>query len=274
MKTRHKISFSIGASIVIIVLFSTFMMYFNKNGIILESDYNDDPSRVLAHCAQQKYGEENDWKTTDGKNFAVTSIGLYAMNKTHYIDNNLCTWIERPPGLNTMLSGDELKFYKQKLLNDKHEEIELEKLQQMTCNEIIEYNYSGITYLSKDNRNFARDQVDVCIDMQEDPMRYGHCSTIALLVNTPQNYINEDIRTDYMTKLAKCIINDETEFNEIPFNSRIEVCEKYHDKENFEACAGELGIQSGPWFEKLSIEEVYQLAIDNEKMMIDAILCL
>jgi len=76
-----------------------------------------------------------------------------------------------------------------------------------------------------------------------------------------------------MTKLAKCVINGETEFNEIPFNSRIEVCEKYHDKENFEACAGELGIQSEPWFEKLPIEEVYQLAIDNEKMVIDAIPC-
>jgi len=273
MKSKKKILLCVGISIVIVASILTSIIYFNNNGIILESDYNNDPSRVLAHCAQQKYGEENNWKTPDGKNFAVTSIGLYAMNKTHYIDNNLCTWIERPTGLNTMLSGDELKFYKQKLLNDNPEEIELEELQQMTCNEIIEYNYSGITYLSKDNRNFARNQVDVCIDMQEDPMRYGHCSTIALLVNTHQNYINEDIRTDYMTKLAKCVINGETEFNEIPFNSRIEVCEKYHDKENFEACAGELGIQSEPWFEKLSIEEVYQLAIDNEKMMINAILC-
>lgn len=103
------------------------MMYFNKNGMILESDYNYDPSRVLAHCAQQKYGEENNWKTPDGKNFAVTSIGLFAMNETHYIDNNLCTWIERPPGLNNMLSGDELNFYKQKLTNDKNKVIELFK---------------------------------------------------------------------------------------------------------------------------------------------------
>ena len=101
------------------------MIYFNENGRILESDYNNDPTRVLAHCAQQKYGEENNWKTPDGKNFAVTSIGLFAMNETHYIDNNLCTWIERPPGLNNMLSGDELKFYKQKLVTNQHEVIEL-----------------------------------------------------------------------------------------------------------------------------------------------------
>ena len=170
MKTKKKILLCVGISIVIVVFILTSIIYFNTNGIILESDYPDDPSRVLAHCAQQKYGEENNWKTPDGKNFAVTSIGLYAMNKTHYIDNNLCTWIERPPGLNTMLSGDELKFYKQKLLNDKPEEIELEKLQQMTCNEIIEYNYSGITYLSKDNRNFARDQVEYLYILLLDPM--------------------------------------------------------------------------------------------------------
>ncbi|AFS80708.1 hypothetical protein NKOR_04090 [Candidatus Nitrosopumilus koreensis AR1] len=121
MKTRNKILLGVGIVIAIIVLLSSLMAYFNKNGTILESDYNNDPSRVLAHCAQQKYGEENDWKTPDGKNFAVTSIGLFAMNETHYIDNNLCTWIERPSGLNTMLSGDELKFYKQKLAKDKDE---------------------------------------------------------------------------------------------------------------------------------------------------------
>ena len=123
MKARNKILFGVGVIIVIIVLFSTSMIYFNKNGMILESDYNHDPNRVLAHCAQQKYGEENNWKTPDGTNFIVTSIGLYAMNDTHYIDNNLCTWIERPPGIDSMLSGDELKFYKQKLVNDKSDSV-------------------------------------------------------------------------------------------------------------------------------------------------------
>jgi len=96
------------------------------SNISLKEEEPLDASRVLFHCAQQKYGEENDWKTPDGKNMAVTSIGLYAMNETHYIDNNLCVWIERPPGINSMLSGEELKFYKQKLLQKSNLELDLE----------------------------------------------------------------------------------------------------------------------------------------------------
>ncbi len=150
----------------------------------------------------------------------------------------------------------------------------IQKLGEMNCNEIIEYTYSGIKYDLKDNREFARDKVDKCIDMQERPIRYAHCETKLLLATLPQSYHgNKDLRIDLLAKVAKCVNNDEIQIEQLPTTTLNKICNIYHTEKALTWCPEIPTVYSQPFTVPLTVEEIHEIVIESEKKIINAIPC-
>ena len=70
---------------------------------------------------------------------------------------------------------------------------QMEKFEEMSCEELVEVNSSGITIESKDVRNFVREKIDHCGSLQEQPVWYGECSTTLLIANHNFNPLTNNV---------------------------------------------------------------------------------
>jgi hypothetical protein len=87
---------------------------------------------------------------------------------------------------------------------DKKIASEMENLQQMSCDEIIEYNSDTRQYQNSDNRKFAREKVLECSDTEESFAVNATCEELYIRYDGGQEYWFEDHKQITENRLAKC----------------------------------------------------------------------
>ncbi len=80
---------------------------------------------------------------------------------------------------------------------------EMEHLKQMSCDEIIQRNSEG-EYLSKENRNIAREKILDCSDLEEIFAVNASCDELYERYHSGQEYWFEDHQIITENRLAKC----------------------------------------------------------------------
>lgn len=148
---------------------------------------------------------------------------------------------------------------------------EMEYLQQMSCDEIIQRNTEG-EYLSKDNRNFARENTSTCNDKQESPIRYGHCSTILIIAQTQLNFYSDDPKDGLINRIHDCMMDDEFNLSDVLLGHQIQMCKLYQEIEDIPAC-NDIRITTQPFTKPMTTDELYPILVDNERKVINSVEC-
>ena len=81
---------------------------------------------------------------------------------------------------------------------------ELRTLENMSCPEIVDRNTTGGRYESKDNREFARDKVLACSDIEENLVYHGSCDDISDRSYSGEPYLFEDHKMQAENHLIDC----------------------------------------------------------------------
>ncbi len=81
---------------------------------------------------------------------------------------------------------------------------ELIELDEMTCPEIVERNTIGGQYVTKENREFVREKVGDCSDVEEWLAATGSCEAIYERYHSGEPYLFESHKTISENQLAKC----------------------------------------------------------------------
>ena len=157
---------------------------------------------------------------------------------------------------------------------DKEIATEVEKLQQMSCDEIFERNTQG-EYKSKQNREIAREKLIDCDRLISSALDYSACSSIMIIANTPLTFHIEDNLLHLESKIYSCIKNNEFELNNISLTHQISICDdETKDEEFFIQACKDVQIISQPFKPSMSFEELYPEIVENERKIIHEMDCL
>ncbi len=103
--------------------------------------------------------------------------------------------------------------------------IELEILEEMTCTEIIKHNSLAIKYASKENRQYARQQVLDCADDEEYLAYFGYCDQLFDKKRGGEPYQYEDHQKMADKRLKEC--GDEFWREDFDIDNKIDYEDKY-----------------------------------------------
>ncbi len=103
--------------------------------------------------------------------------------------------------------------------------IELELLESMNCTEIMKYNYMTKEYASKDNRQYARQQVLECADDEEYLAYFGLCDQLFDKKRGGEPYQLEDHQKRADIRLKEC--GDEFWREDFDIDFEIDYTEKF-----------------------------------------------